>query len=168
MMKVVAALVGIALGVFVLWRFVLPALFVSLARGPINTDTVVVKRVSVSDQITDSERGHVSAGTGHKFLSLDCSISVSPTEVDIHDFQFVKDRASSLGTEENVGNNMDLDYFFWTFLDSNGTPIDDIGNDATEFGLRLIFKVPVEASRGYLFYWGEYFGPVEFGDGNGS
>jgi hypothetical protein len=85
MMKIVAALVGIALGVFVLWRFVLPALFVSLARGSIDTEAVLVKRVSVSDQISDSERGQVSAGAGFKFVSLDCSISVFPTEVDIYD-----------------------------------------------------------------------------------
>jgi hypothetical protein len=63
---------------------------------------------------------------------------------------------------------MDPDYFFWTFLDPNGTPVDEIDNDATQFDLRLTFKVPVEASRGYLFYWGEYFGPVEFDDGSGS
>jgi hypothetical protein len=167
-MKIVAGLVAVIVGLFLAWRFVVPALFVALGRGPVDTQTLSVVRVSVSSQVTDSERGVLTSGTGYKFVNVDCRISASPTAVDIYDFQLVKDGASSLGSEQNVGDNLDPDYFFWSFLDSSGAVVNEIGHDVTDFAVRLTFKVPSEASRGYLFYWGEYFGPIEFPERSGS
>ena len=84
-------------------------------------------------------------------------------KVDFDDFQLVKERSARLGDEQNVGDNGDRDYFYWTLLDASGTPVDQLPRSSNPFNARMAFKVPRDATTGYLFYWGLYWGPLEFG-----
>jgi hypothetical protein len=92
---------------------------------------------------------------------VDCRIAAPVDSVDFDDFQLVRDRAQ-LGHETNVGDHGDNDYFYWSYLDSSGRPATQPPTAAGPFLARLAFKVPAGATRGYLFYWGLYWGPFDF------
>jgi hypothetical protein len=64
----------------------------------------------------------VNADVGKKFVSVDIRIAASPTEFDVDDFQPVKAKTAQPGSEENLGDNSQDNYFFWTPLDTSGHP----------------------------------------------
>ncbi len=103
----------------------------------------------------------VPAGAGHRYVLVDCRIEAPVDSVDFEDFQLVRDRAV-LGYETNVGDHEDDDYFYWSYLDGSGRPTSTVPIGTGPVAARLAFKVPVDAARGYLFYWGLYWGPFDF------
>jgi hypothetical protein len=104
----------------------------------------------------------VNADVGKKFVSVDIRIAASPTEFDVDDFQLVKAKSAQPGSEENLGDNSQDNYFFWTPLDTSGNPTAALDPKSKESRVRLSFQVPKEATVGYLFYWGVYVGPLQF------
>ena len=145
------------------YRFLLPAAFVAVGRGTVSEETVSVASVSVDDFAVDESGERVDADPGMKFVNLELNLDGTFADVDIYDFQLVKEKGKSLGSEENVGDNFADKYFYWTALDSQGQSIELTDYEAKPIRLRLAFHVPEDAEKGYLFYWGEYFGPFEFG-----
>ena len=133
---------------------------VSVGRGAINAvGAVTVIHTGVSPETVDYDGRTVQAGAGHQYLLLDCRIAASPQDVDLEDFQLVRDRAAALGHEVNVGDHGDPAYFYWTYLDASGKPAGQTLATATAFMARLSFKVPSDVPSAYLFYWGLYWGP---------
>ncbi len=104
----------------------------------------------------------MNADVGKKFVSVDIRIAASPTEFDVDDFQLVKAKSAQPGSEENLGDNSQDNYFFWTPLDTSGNPTAALDPKSKESRVHLSFQVPKEATVGYLFYWGVYVGPLQF------
>ena len=67
---------------------------------------------------------------------------------------------TQIGREENVGSNFEENAFFWHPINADGNLIPSIPADATDFSIRLTYKVPSDAKTGYLVNSGQYFGPV--------
>jgi hypothetical protein len=101
----------------------------------------------------------ILAGENRLFVNIASHLSLPIRDVDIEDFQLVKAK-TGIGKEENVGSNTEDDAFFWCPVDPNGNVVPSIPQDASEFSVRLTYKVPTNAKEGYLENWGEYFGPV--------
>lgn len=162
---IVGVVIAAALGAVAYWSAA-PRAFVSLGRGAIgNTNAVTVTSVTVGSEPVDYDGKRVEAGAGHKFVLLDCRFSVPVSQVSFDDFQLVRDRATTLGEEVNVGENDDGDAFYWSLLDGSARPVTELPGSTMPFTARLAFKVPSEAQRGYLFYWGLYWGPLVFDAG---
>lgn len=135
---------------------------VAAGRGDIrDTSAVEINAIAVAEAALGYEGELVRAGTGWKYVLLDCEIVGAPAEIDLTDFQLVKDRVAELGAETNLGNHEDRDYFYWTYLDEAGQPRATPPEPAGSFVVRLAFKVPAEVRRGFLFYWGLYWGPLD-------
>ena len=120
-------------------------------------DSVTIQAVTVSPSAVGDSGKMVLAREGNKFVHLALLIKADLKDIDVYDFQFVKDKASKIGEEQNVGDNMADNSFFWSTQDPETKA-------AKEIRVKLSFQVPKQAQKGYLFYWGEYFGPVEFGN----
>lgn len=167
-MKQLSVVAGVVLVVAVIaivlyYRSVAPRSFVATGRGAVaDAPTITVTRVSVAPATRDYDGKEVQAGRGHKYVLLDCRIAAPANRVSFDDFQLVRDRAATVGDEANVGDNDDSDYFYWTYLDAAGHPVMEAPGVTGPFEARLAFKVPADASRGYLFYWGLYWGPFDF------
>lgn len=158
----IAVLVALVLAAFVAYRVLLPRAFVAMGRGALTeTGALQVIRLTTSGTALNFDGKPVDAGAGNKYALIDCRFTVPAGEVDFDDFQLVRGRSAKLGDEENVGNHADRGYFFWTFLDSAGTSISEVSGSQNPFNARLAFKVPEDATTGYLFYWGLYWGPLE-------
>jgi hypothetical protein len=127
-----------------------------------DTHRISVTRVAVASATVDYDGHEVQAGPNHQYVLLDCRIAAPVDSVHFDDFQLVRDRAVTLGAETNVGDNGDRDSFYWTFLDASGRPRIQAPDAPGPFTARLAFKVPADARRGYLFYWGLYWGPFDF------
>jgi len=125
-----------------------------------------IERVSASSVASDYQGRQVSAGEKRVFVNIDCHVRRPILEVDIDDFQLVKAKAE-LGREENVGSNIEDNAFFWYPIDAEGKLIAAIPRDAVDFWIRLTFKVPSDARKGFLVNRGEYFGPVVWQPTNG-
>ena len=137
--------------------------FVALGRGAIgNVEALSVVAVATASETRDYDGKTVHAGPDRKYVLLTCHFAVSPNQVNFDDFQLVRDSAAKAGQEANVGDNRDGDYFYWTFLDTSGRPVAELPSSTSPFAARLAFKVPSGAQRGYLFYWGLYWGPLQF------
>jgi len=160
--KVILAILTLAIAAFVVYRAFAPRAFVSAGRGAITAELLAVERVAVQDHITADKGQRMNADLGKKFVSLDIRIAAGPTEFDVDDFQLVKAKAAQLGSEENLGDNSQDNYFFWTPIDASGQPASSLDAKSKESRIRLSFQVPTEATVGYLFYWGVYVGPLEF------
>ena len=144
------------------YRVLLPRAFVAAGRGALTeTGSLQVIRVSTSGTALDFDGRPVEAGAGKKYALIDCRFNVPADKVDFDDFQLVKGHSAKLGDEENVGNHAERAYFFWTFLDGTDTPFSEVAGSLSPFNARLAFKVPEDATTGYLFYWGLYWGPLE-------
>ena len=157
-------LVALAIAAFVAYRLIVPRLFVAAGRGAINDSALVrVTRVAHAESTLDYKGQTVQSGPNHRYVIIDCQIDAPADKVDFDDFQLVKDKAPSLGAEENVGSNADRDYFYWSFIDGSGHPVAEVPASSAPLRARLSFKVPRDAKSGYLFYWGFYWGPLELG-----
>jgi hypothetical protein len=55
-------------------------------------------------------------------------------------------------------------YFGKSFIDASGNPLAEVPGSQNPVTGRIAFKVPRSARTGYLFYWGLYWGPLEFAD----
>lgn len=167
-MKQLSAVAGVVLVVAVIaivfyYRSVAPRSFVAAGRGAVaDAPTITVTRVSVAPATIDNDGKAVQAGRGHKYVLLDCRIAAPANKVSFDDFQLVRDRVANVGDEVNVGDNDDSDYFYWTYLDPSGLPVIEAPAVPGPFEARLAFRVPADARRGYLFYWGLYWGPFDF------
>lgn len=136
-----------------------PAL-VTLGRGRVqDTSAVRVSAVTAAALATDYDGNPVPAGTGSKCVLLDCVISAPPGEIDLSDFQLVRERVSELGAESNLGENGDSVYFYWSYLDQTGGRLAAAPDSVGPLADRLAFKVPAGVQSGYLFYWGLYWDP---------
>ena len=137
--------------------------FIALGRGAIsNIGAVSVIAVATASETMDYDGKRVQAGPDHKYVLLNCRFAVSPRQVNFDDFQLVRDSVGKVGQEANLGDNRDGDYFYWTFLDTSGRPVAELPGSTSPFAARLAFKVPSGAQGGYLFYWGLYWGPLQF------
>jgi len=159
----ISILVIIGIAGYLAYRFLLPRAFVAAGRGVVNDSQVVtVDRVTTAETTADFSGVPVPAGPGYKYVLIDCTINAPAGQVDFDDFQLVKSKAATLGAEENVGDNADRNYFYWSFLDGSGQRLAEVANTQSPVHARIAFKVPSEATTGYLFYWGHYWGPLEF------
>ena len=157
----VAVIIGLA--IVIAFRILLPRALVATGRGSIqDVASVTVTRVAVANETRNFEAKTVRAGDGYKYILVDCRIAAEAGSIDFDDFQLVRNRAAKLGEEENVGNNDDIDAFFWVFLDASGAPVPEVPGSTSPVSARLSFKVPADAGAGYLFYWGMYWGPFSF------
>ena len=139
----------------VLHRTRAPRAFVAAGRGSlIEAIAVSVTHVAVAPATVNSDGKEVPAGPGHQYVLLDCRITAPASGVQFDDFQLVRDSAAETGHKKNI--------FSWTFLDDTGSPLMQASEEPGPFMARLAFKVPTEAHRGYLFYWGFYWGPFDF------
>jgi hypothetical protein len=137
--------------------------FVAAGRGGVgDTSAVRVTAVATAAEATDYDGNPVRAGTESKYVLVDCLITAPPNQVDITDFQLIQERVAEVGTETNLGNNDDRDYFYWTYLDEARRRLATPPTLTGPFAVRLAFKVPVGSRSGYLFYWGLYWGPFDF------
>ena len=166
-MKRLLAVAGVilVLGVtgLALYRSLAPRAFVAAGRGDVDDSrTISVAHVAVAPATVNYDGKEVQAGPGFHYVLLDCRIAAPVNSVQFDDFQLVRDRAATVGKETNLGDNGDRDYFYWTFLDTAGRPVTQLAGPAGPFTARLAFKVPADARRGYLFYWGLYWGPFDF------
>lgn len=149
---------------YLAYRFLLPRAFVAAGRGVVNDPQVVsVNHVITAATTPDFDGVPVSAGPGYKYVVIDCTINAPGGQIDFDDFQLVKSRAATLGSEENVGDNADRHYFYWSFLDDSGERLSEVPSTQSPVRARIAFKVPTEATTGFLFYWGFYWGPLQFG-----
>jgi hypothetical protein len=162
-MKILAIIAVVLVLLYVGYRFLLPAAFVAVGRGAVSEETVSVASVSLDDFAVDESGERVDADPGMKFVNLDLDVDGTYSDVDVYDFQLVKEKAPRLGSEENIGDNFADKYFYWTALDEQGQPVELTDYEAKPIRLRLAFHVPQAAENGYLFYWGEYFGPFDLG-----
>ncbi len=167
-MKIIAVAAGvlvvIAVVAFAAYRFV-PRAFVTAGRGVVSDPSVLsVTRVATAASTLDFNGQQVQAGTGKKYVLIDCVINAPADRIDFDDFQLVKSRAATLGDEENIGDNVDENYFYWSFLDTSGGPVSEVPKAQNPVRARIAFKVPGDSATGYLFSWGLYWGPLEFKD----
>jgi uncharacterized protein YfaP (DUF2135 family) len=86
--------------------------------------------------------------------------------MDIYDFQLVKAKVAELGTEKNVGDNLKDDYFYGRPITKEGNELKEFDLQSTDYYIRLIFQIPEPADKGYLFYRGEYWGPLDISKNN--
>jgi len=160
--KSLLIVVVVIAALFLAYRFLLPSAFVSFGRGPINEDSLQILDVRSDATSIDENGQEVRALDEMKFVVIDTSIDAPFLDFDVYDFQLVKGRSEKLGEEENVGDNWAENSFLFVLLDSSGTPTSDFESPTSPLPLRLSFQVPLEATTGYLFYWGVYFGPIQF------
>ena len=161
-MRSLLIIVVVVGALFLAYKFLLPAAFVSFGRGPINEDSLQILDVHSAAQSIDENGNAVSALDEMKFVVVDTSVDAPFLDFDVYDFQLVKGKSEKLGEEENVGDNWAENSFLYVLLDSSGKPSSDFESPTSPVNLRLSFQVPLEAKSGYLFYWGVYFGPIQF------
>ena len=162
-MKTLLIIVAIIAGLLLAYRFLLPTAFVSIGRGPISEDSLHIVDVH-SDQMSIDEAGQtVQALDGMKFVVIDTTVDASFLDFDVYDFQLVKARSEKLGEEENVGDNWADNSFLFVLFDDLGNPTSNYEKTEPPIRLRFSFQVPTDATTGFLFYWGVYFGPIKFG-----
>jgi len=140
-----------------------PRASLTAGRGAVgDTSAISVRHVAIAPATVDYAGKEVRAGPDHRYVLIDCQIAVAPDSLDFNDFQLVQDRAAQLGHEINIGDHGDRDYFYWSYLDESESPVMEPPGTTGPFMARLAFKVPASARKGYLFYWGLYWGPFEF------
>lgn len=161
MKRVATILIALIAVAFILYRFVMPLLFVWYGRGPISAETVQIEKIVTATSAFNDRHQVVSSSKSSQFVVIDILVKARFTDFDIYDFQLVKNNTAKLGYEENIGDNSTDNYFYWSILDANGKETTSI-SDGAETKIRLYFEIPNETESGYLFYWGEYFGPLNF------
>jgi len=161
--KVIQVIVVIVVGLFLAYKFLLPAAFVSYGRGPISEESLQILDVRSEAMSIDEFGQAVQALDGMKFVVVDTTIDASFHDFDVYDFQLVKALSENLGEEENVGDNWADNSFLFVLLDGSGNSITNYESTGSPIRLRLSFQVPTDATTGFLFYWGVYFGPINFG-----
>ena len=153
-MKLLALIVLVAIVAFAAYRILLPKAFVAAGRRGLTADRITVERVIVERSVTGYEGQRVDADPARKFVTFDLRLAAGEGGFDVYDFQLVKAQTAELGKEENIGDNTDDNYFFWS-------PLDSESSDSANTRVRISFQVPEDATTGYLFYWGTYVGPLE-------
>jgi hypothetical protein len=123
-------------------------------------DKLRVAKISRAKTVNDHDNKPVTAATGNTFVQIDCQVTIPFDQMDIYDFQLVKAKVKEIGTEENVGDNGKANYFYGIPVTKDGMELNDFDLKSTDYYIRLIFQIPELATEGYLFYWGEYWGPL--------
>ena len=152
-MKKSLTVVIVILCLYLAYRYLLPYAFVSMGRGPISSDTLSVEDVLIEKSVKNYDGEQVSADINNKFVTFLVKTSVPSTEFDVYEFQLVKEVAPSIGMEQNIGDNLSDNYYFWSMQSET--------ENSSYFSMS--FQVPDKEIKGYLFYWGVYFGPYDFG-----
>ncbi len=158
-------LIGSALiiGLLVLTaRTWVPYVFAEIGKNGFSADKAIVQKVFKTNEIIDMDKQHVAAQDGETFLNIDLHIEMPINQIDFYDFQLVKDDRQSLGYEENIGDYTHENYFNALALNDEGKIINDWDDNANEINMRLIFQIPKSEKEGYLVFWGEYIGPIQF------
>ena len=143
-------------------QYWLPVLFVSIGKGSFSKENVTVIQVVSSGNAVNAYGEPITAEAGRKFAHFDLHISLPIREIDYYDFQLVKRNDYELGREENIGDTLSDNYFSALPLKDDNSIAGEWDLNSRETTLRLSFEVPETASRGFLFYWGEYIGPLQF------
>ena len=152
-MKKSLTVVIVILCLYLAYRYLLPYAFVSMGRGPISSDTLSVEDVLIEKSVKNYDGEQVSADINNKFVTFLVKTSVPSTEFDVYEFQLVKEVAPSIGMEQNIGDNLSDNYYFWSMQSET--------ENSSYFSMS--FQVPDNEIKGYLFFWGVYFGPYDFG-----
>ncbi len=148
---------------FIAYRIFLPKAFVEVGKKGMAADKLKITRISRATTVNDYDDKPVTASPGHTFVQLDCQVTIPFDQLDIYDFQLVKAKTAKLGTEENVGDNTKDNYFFGIPITKDGIELKDLDLKSTDCHIRLIYQIPETETKGYLSYWGEYWGPLELG-----
>jgi hypothetical protein len=136
---------------------------IAAGRGGLrDTSSVQITRIATATEAMDYDGHPVAAGAGSVYVLLDCRITVPSNQVDISDFQLVQSPVTEIGTETNLGNHEDEHYFYWTYLDDAARPLATAVDPTGPLAVRLAFKIPVGTRGGYLYYWGLFWGPLNF------
>ena len=145
-MRVLAIVVGVVLALagvaWVGYKVMLPRAFVAVGRGAIDSEkSVEVLRVRTGPNTLDFSGKPVEAGAQHKYVMLDLRINAPAGKSKLDDFQLVREKVSDPSGGGNIGDNTDRDYFYWAYIDANGSPITEV--PATQ----APFRAPVLRSR---------------------
>ena len=102
----------------------------------------------------------VAAGAGHRYVLVDCRIEAPSTA-------WISKTSSSCATALSWDTRPTWATTRTTTISIGPTWMGRVVPPAGSHrhrpvAARLAFKVPVDAARGYLFYWGLYWGPFDF------
>jgi hypothetical protein len=136
---------------FIAYRFVAPKALVEIGKKGMSQNKLKIIRTFKSNETQDDNNNTIKSIQGNCFINIECSINLPFSQVDIYDFQLVKNKKNKVGTEENVGDNLSDNYFYWDQITQK--------NNENCY-IRLTFQIPDSAAEGYLFYWGKYWGPI--------
>ncbi|HHD79715.1 MAG TPA: hypothetical protein ENK98_08830 [Epsilonproteobacteria bacterium] len=134
----------------------------TLEKGDFNKDTITIKQVKVSQTRNDRTANSIHAKANHKFVNIDMEVALPLSKFDFYDIQLVKENNYEIGYEKNLGDNLSENYFEVYPLNNDGTLANDWNENANIINMRISFEIPDIETQGYLFYWGEYIGPLNF------
>jgi len=152
-MKTTTIVAAIIVALYLAYRFLLPYAFISMGRGSINADAVSVEKIVIEKTVKDDNGKPITADTDNVFATFYINATVPANKFDITEFQIVREKAEKIGTEKNIGDPVNHNYYFWTMLDET--------DKSSRFSIS--FQIPKGEKRGFLFFWGIYWGPYEFG-----
>lgn len=145
---------------FLSYLILIPKAFVAVGKKGMTADKLKITKISRTTTVNDDDAKPVTAAPGNRFVQLDCHVTIPFDQMDIYDFQLVRAKSSELGKEENVGDNSKDNHFFGIPITKDGIELKDFDLKSTDYYIRLVFQIPESANTGYLFYWGEYWGPL--------
>ena len=160
MRKIILIAVILLVVVFLAYRMLIPKAFVAAGKKGITADKLNVVRIGRATTASDDKGKPVTPAPGNTFIQIDCQVTVPFDQMDVYDFQLVKAKAAKPGTEENVGYKTKNNYFFGTPISKDGVELKEFDLKATDYFIRLIYQIPETETKGYLFYWGDYWGPL--------
>jgi len=162
MKKIILGLILVIAILVLTARSWVPTVFTALAKGNFNQDTITIKQIKTT-QTRDNHKGQpISAKENHKFVNIDMRIDLPLSEFDFYDVQLVKENNYEIGYEKNLGDHLSENYFEVYPLNDDGTLANDWNESANVINMRISFEIPSNEKQGYLFYWGEYIGPLNF------
>jgi len=162
MKKIILGLILIITILVLTARSWVPTVFTTIAKGNFNQDTITIKHIQVTQTRNNRKGKTISAKENHKFVNIDMKINLPLSEFDFYDLQLVKENNYEIGYEKNLGDHLSENYFEVYPLNDDGTLANDWDENANVINMRISFEVPTIETQGYLFYWGEYIGPLNF------
>ncbi len=115
---------------FAVYRIMLPKAFIVVGKKGMITEKLKVVRLSRSLSVIDNGKT-IQASPGHVFVQIDYSTSMPADEIDVYDFQLVQGKAERIGNEQNIGDNLGDNYFFWYPTNIEGKEITDYDENGT-------------------------------------
>ena len=160
MTKIILIVAILLLVGFLAYRILIPKAFVAAGKKGMTGDKLKVVKISRATTVSDDKGKPITPVPGNTYVQIDCQVAIPFDQIDVYDFQLVKAKAERLGTEENVGDNTKDNYFFEMPISKDGIELMDFDLKAGDYFIRLIYQIPETETKGYLFYWGEYWGPL--------